>query len=417
MPTGSAWLTPPFQERPVLLAHKIALDPNMAQRMYFARASGTARFAWNWALGRWRQEYALRREYRCGPSPSEVSLRRELNAIKRERFPWMYDVGKAAVQEAIIDLGTAFRGFFEKRAEYPRFKNKDDRQRFCAANEAGTFRADGKRIKLPVIGWIRMREEIRFSGPLKRATVSCEAGRWFVSLMIETDDVQPVAQPEAAVGIDLGVTTLATLSTGEMIEGPKSHKAALQRLRRANKAMARKRRGSRNSRKAKTRLARLHRRVAAIRRDATHKLTTRVARTYAVIGIEDLNVRGMVRNRHLARAVSDGGFHEFRRQITYKARLYGPRVVVADRWYPSSKSCSCCGVLKETLALAERMFRCTDCGFEVGRDVNAALNLAAMAASSAVSACGEARSGADRKARVKRASVKREENTLLLEAA
>ena len=155
----------------------------------------------------------------------------------------------------------------------------------------------------------------------------------------------------------------------------------------------------------------------AIRRDATHKLTTLVTKTYAVIGIEDLNVRGMVRNRHLARAVSDGGFHEFRRQIEDKARLYGARVVLAGRWYPSSKTCSCCGVIKETLALAERTFRCTDCRFAAGRDVNAALNPAAMAASSAVSACGEARSGVVRKVRVKRASVKQEENKVLLEAA
>jgi putative transposase len=408
---GRGWSTRRSQERPVLLAHKIALDPNMAQRVYFARASGTARFSYNWALAEWQ------RQYKAGEKPSEVSLRRQLNTIKRDQFVWMFDVTKCAVQEAIIDLGTAFRAFFEKRGKYPRFKRKEDKPSFCAANEAGTFRADGKRIKLPVIGWIGMREECRFSGPLKRATVSCEAGRWFVSVMVDTDDVQPVAQPEAAVGIDLGVTTLATLSTGEAIEGPKSHKVALARLRRANKAMARKRRGSRNARKAKARLGRLHRRVAAIRRDATHKLTTRIAKTYAVIGIEDLNVRGMVRNRHLARAVSDGGFHEFRRQITYKARLYGARVVVAGRWYPSSKSCSCCGVIKETLALAERTFRCTDCGFEAGRDVNAALNLAAMAASSAVAACGEIRADAGRKARVKRTSVKQEGNTVLMEAA
>jgi putative transposase len=377
--------------------------------VYFARAAGTARFAWNWALGRWRQEYALRREYCCGPFPSEISLRRELNAMKREQFPWMYDVGKAAVQEAIIDLGSAFRGFFEKRGRYPRFKRKDSRASFCAANEAGTFRADGKRIKLPVIGWIRMREEVRFSGPLKRATVSCEGGRWFVSLMIDTD-VQPVAQPAAVIGVDLGVTALATLSTGEVIEGPRSHKAALKRLRRLNKAQARKRRGSANFRKAKARLTKLHTRIANIRRDATHKLTTSLTKTYRVIGIEDLNVRGMSANRHLARAVMDGGFFELRRQLDYKARLYGSRIVVASRWYPSSKTCSCCGVIKETLALAERMFRCTDCGFEAGRDHNAALNLAGLAASSAVSACGEARSGPVRKSRVKRASVKQEGN-------
>lgn len=389
-----------------LLAHKIALDPNAVQRLYCARAAGTARFAWNWALAEWQ------RQYKAGGQPNETSLRRSLNAIKREQFPWMYDVTKAAVQEAIIDLGSAFRAFFEKRGQYPRFKRKDDRQSFCAANEARTFRTDGKRIKLPVIGWIRMRETVRFSGQLKRATISREAGRWFVSLMIDTDDVKTVAHSERTVGIDLGVSALATLSTGEFIEGPKAHGKALKRLRRANKALSRKKRRSANFRKAKARLARLHRRICAIRLDATHKLTARVAKTFSVIGIEDLNVRGMVRNRHLARAISDSGFYEFRRQIAYKAGLYGARLFVANRFYPSSKTCSCCGVVKQTLALAERMFRCEDCGFEVGRDINAALNLACLAASSAASACGEARSGAVRKSRVKRASTKQEESSM-----
>jgi putative transposase len=131
----------------MLLAHKIALDPNADQRRYFARASGTARFAWNWARRRWRQEYALRREYCCGPSPSEVWLRRELNAVKREQYPWMYDVTKAAVQEAIIDLGTAFRAFFEKRGRYPRRKRKEDRQSFCAANEAAVKQEEDPGLK------------------------------------------------------------------------------------------------------------------------------------------------------------------------------------------------------------------------------------------------------------------------------
>ena len=395
----------------MLLAHKIALDPNAAQRLYFDRAAGTARFAWNWALAEWQ------RQYKAGGRPSEVSLRRDLNAIKRAEFPWMYDVTKAAVQEAIIDLGTAFRAFFEKRGRYPRFKRKDDRQSFCAANEAGTFRAAGQRIKLPIVGWVRMREAVRFSGQLKRATVACEAGRWFVAVMVETDDIKPVVHLAAEVGADLGVSALATLSTGEVIEGPKAHKTALKKLRRANKAQARKRRGSANFRKAKRRLARLHQRIAAIRRDALHKLTTRLTKTYAVIGLEDLNVRGMVQNRHLARAIADMGFFEFRRQIEYKARLYGARVVFANRFYPSSKTCSCCGVVKETLALAERMFRCDDCGFEIERDHNAALNLARLAASSAVTACREARSGAAPRSRVKRASAKQEETPDLAAAA
>jgi len=395
----------------MLLAHKIALDPNAAQRMYFARAAGTARFAYNWALAEWQTQY------KAGGKPSEISLRRKLNTLKRADFPWMFDVTKCAAQEAIIDLGTAFQAFFKKRGKYPKFKRKDGRTSFCAANEAGTFRTAGKRIKLPVIGWIRMREEVRFSGPLKRATVSCEAGRWFVSLMIDTNDVQPVAQPELVVGVDLGVTTLAMLSTGEPITGPRSHKAALKRLRRANKALARKRRGSQNFKKAKARLAKLHARIARIRKDTTHKLTTRLTKTYAKIGIEDLNVRGMAANRCLARSIMDGGFFELRRQLTYKAKLYGSRIVVAGRFEPSSKTCSCCGVIKDTLDRAEGTFRCDDCGFEAGRDHNAALNLARIAASSAVTACEGSRSGVGRKARVKRLPVKQEEKTAVLEAA
>ena len=390
----------------MLLAHKIALDPNVAQRIYFAQAAGTARFAYNWALAEWK------RQYKAGEKPNDVGLRRQLNAIKRAQFPWMFDVTKCAVQEAIIDLGTAFRAFFEKRGRYPRFKRKNDQPSFCAANEVGTFRTDGKRIKLPVIGWVRMREEVRFSGPLKRVTVSRDGDRWFASIMVETDDVKPVVQPEPVVGVDLGVTTLATLSTGETIEGPKSHTAALKRLRRANKALACKRRFSANWRKQKSRLARIHARITNVRRDATHKLTTRLANTYKTIGIEDLNVKGMASNRHLSRAVMDGGFFEFRRQLAYKTRFYGSRLVVANRWYPSSKTCSCCGVIKETLALSQRIFHCDDCGFEAPRDLNAALNLARLAASSAVTACGEPRSGAGRKPRVKRGSAKQEEKPM-----
>lgn len=386
----------------MLVAHKIALDPTPAQARYFAKASGTARFAWNWALAEWK------RQYPAGEKPTAFKIDKALNAIKREQFPWMYDVTKTAPQNAILDLGEAFQGFFDGRSKYPKFKNRDSLKSFCAAVGVGTFRTDGKKIKLPVIGWVKLREEVRFSGPMKRATVSFHAGRWFVSVLIDTPDILPVNQPLDVVGVDLGVTTLATLSSGEKIEGPKAHKAALARLRRANKALARKRKGSANWRKQKARRARLHARVANIRKDAHHKLTTRLAKSYRVIGVENLTVRGMVKNGHLARSVSDGAFFEFRRQLDYKCRWYGSRLIVADRWYPSSKTCSCCGAVKTTLALAERVFRCTNCQFEADRDVNAAVNLASLAAGLAVSACGETRSGAERKPRAKRVSLKQE---------
>ena len=397
----------------MLIAHRIALDPTDKQRTYFARASGVARFAWNWALAEWQGQYAARKDDPSLPQPSDAGLRRQLNSLKREQFPWMFDVTKCAPQEAIIDLGGAFRSFFEKRGRYPRFKKKGGRDSFCAANEAGTFRVDGKRIKLPVVGRVRMREAVRFTGKLKRVTVSREADRWFASIMVETDDIKPVEQPKEAVGVDLGVTTLATLSDGDPVPGPKAHKALLDRLRRTSRSLSRKRKGSANRRKAKAKLARLHSRIAAVRRDATHKATTMLAKTYRRIGIEDLNVRGMARNRHLARSIMDGGFFEFRRQLDYKARFYGATVVVADRWFPSSKTCSCCGSVKAELALSQRTFHCDACGHEIDRDLNAARNLKHLAASSAVSACGEERSGAVRKPRVKRASAKQEPNSSL----
>jgi putative transposase len=180
----------------MMIAHKIALEPNHKQRSYFARASGRARFAYNGALGEWK------RQYRRGGKPSEVSLRRQLNARKREQYRWMFDVTKCAAQEAIIDLGVAFRALFEKRGAYPRFKKKGVHDSFCAANEVGTFRGDGRRIKLPVVGWLRMREAVRFSGTVKRVTVSREADRWFASLMVETADIQPVVQPPEVVGVE-----------------------------------------------------------------------------------------------------------------------------------------------------------------------------------------------------------------------
>src|SRR3546814_861864 len=179
------------KQRPMIVAHRIALDPNNVQAAYFRRASGVARFAYNWALDEWRRQYAARKDDSLLPAPSEVGLRKQLNSIKRAQFPWMFDVTKCAPQEAIIDLGAAFRGFFEGRSAYPRFKCKDGRQSFCASNGAGRFRCSGTRIRLPIVGWVRMREALRFSGIPKRVTVSKEGDRWFASIVVDTDDVKP----------------------------------------------------------------------------------------------------------------------------------------------------------------------------------------------------------------------------------
>ena len=392
----------------MLIAHKIALDPNNAQATYFARACGVARFAYNWALDEWKRQYDAWKADNSLPKPSQAALRRQLNAIKREQFPWMLEVTKCAPQMAIIQLGQAFQNFFAGRARYPQFRKKGVHDRFTLTNDQ--FDIDGCRIRIPNLGWVRMRESLRFAGKIMSATISRVADRWFVSITVDTDDTpKRKAENQGVVGVDLGVSALATLSTGEPpIPGPKPHKALLNRLRRLSRSLSRKQKGSRNRRKAKAKLARLHARIANIRLDALHKLTTEITRRFHTVGIEDLNVRGMMANRHLARSIADMSFHEFRRQLEYKAERRGGRVVVADRWFPSSKTCSACGSVQEAMPLSVRQWICPDCGTRHDRDLNAARNLATYAVSSTVSACGEAGSGSGRKARVKPASMKQE---------
>ena len=395
----------------MLIAHKITLDPNNAQATYFARAAGTARFAYNWALAEWQRQYETWKLDNGQPKPSQMALRRQLNSIKAEQFPWMLEVTKNAPQMAIIQLGAAFKNFFAGRAKYPKFRKKGLHDRFSLTNDQ--FSVDGSRIRIPNLGWVRMRETLRFTGKIMSATVSRVADRWFVSITVDTPEDLPLpkAENQGAVGVDLGVSALATLSTGESITGPKAHRALLSRLQRLSRGLSRKAKGSENRKKTKMRLARLHARIGNIRKDGLHQLTTDLTRRFHTIGIEDLNVSGMVRNRHLSRAVSDMGFFEFRRQLDYKAAHRGGMIVVADRWYPSSKTCSACGHKLEILPLSVREWTCPECGLVHDRDVNAAINLKNMAVSSTVSACGEEGSGSGRKTGTKPASVKQESSS------
>lgn len=392
----------------MILAHKIALDPNNAQATYFARAAGTARFAYNWALAEWMRQYEAWKADNSKPKPSQTALRRQLNAIKREQFPWMLEVTKCAPQMAIIQLGEAFKNFFAGRARYPTHRKKGVHDRFTLTNDQ--FSIDGCRIRIPNLGWVRMRESLRFQGKILSATISRIADRWFVSIAVDTQDAShlPKAENQGAVGVDLGVSALATLSTGDTIDGPKPHRALLARLQRLSRSLSRKQKGSANRKKARARLAKLHARIANIRNDALHKLTTDLTRRFHTIGIEDLNVRGMMKNRHLAPSIADMGFFEFRRQLEYKAAIRGGVVIVADRFFASSKTCSACGHKLDALPLSVREWTCPACGVIHDRDLNAAINLKNLAASSAVSACGEEGAGLRRKTETKPASTKQE---------
>lgn len=315
----------------------------------------------------------------------------------------MLEVTSYAQAYAVMNLGMAFSRFFKKKSKYPRFKRKGKKDGFEINPQS--FRIKGGKAFIPTIGYLRLRQCPRWVGKIKVITVLNRGGRWLLSLTIETTHSIPRNESQAAVGVDLGVSALATLSTGEKIQGPKPHKHLLGRLRRLNKSLHRKVKGSQNRYKAKRKLTRLHARIGNIRQDALHQLTHRLTRDHSVIAIEDLNVAGMVRNHRLARAISDMGFYEFKRQLTYKAAWRVVKVVQVGRFFPSSKLCSACGVIQDSLPLSVRSWTCP-CGAEHDRDVNAACNI--LAAGLAVSACGDSSSGAGPVDGVKLPSAKQE---------
>jgi putative transposase len=386
----------------MMLAHKIALDPNDKQETYFRKAVGTARFAYNWALAEWQRQYAAWTADATLPKPSDAALRRQLNALKREQFPWMLDVTKNAPQMAIIHLGQAFKNFFEGIAEYPTFKKKGQHDSFTLTNDQ--FTIQGRKVHIPKLGWVRLHEPLRFTGNVLEGTVSRTADRWFLSVTVEISDPPGVhRENQAVVGVDVGVSALATLSTGEKIIGPQAYAAAQAKLQRLQQhfsrqmAAAKVRAGlkpgqsipkgmhipqSKNMAKTQRRIARLHAQIADIRANALHQLTTMLVTRFDVIAIEDLTVAGMLKNHKLARAIADMGWGEFRRQLEYKATQRGKTVIVVNRWYPSSKLCSACGHKMGKMPLSVREWTCPACQTHHDRDVNAAINLHTVAESS-----------------------------------
>jgi len=351
----------------ITLGHKIRLTPNKKQMEYFSKACGTARFSYNWGLSEWK------RQHEAGLNPSGLSLKKEFNAIKKEQFPWTYEVTKYASQQPFIHLQTAFSKFFKGDARYPVFKKKGINDSFYIGNDQ--FKIVGKRIKIPNLGWVRMTECLGYSGKILNATVSRSADRWFVSINIQMGITPATCENQAVVGVDLGVKNLATLSNGEVIEGPKALGKMQKKLKRLQQSLSRKKKGSRNREKQKRKVARLHYRISSIRLDGLHKLTSMLTCDYSVVVIEDLNVLGMMANRKLAKSISDMGFNEFRRQMEYKSQIAGVHLIMADRWFPSSKRCSACGEKHQGLTLSDRIFVCPICAFKIDRDLNAARNL------------------------------------------
>jgi putative transposase len=319
---------------------------------------------YNWGLAKWKEEYE------AGNKPNRNELKKEFNRIKRREFPFVLEVTKCVVDKAFDNLGSAFNNFFKgykKRKCYPRFHKKGIHESFTVDNTK--FSVDGRKIRIPKLGWVRMTEELRFQGKLMSATIKQRAGMWFVSISVETEVPESDSQVSGAVGVDLGIKTLATLSDGTVFENPKTCYKYDKALRRAQKSLSRKRKGSRNRAKARLKVAKLHYRIGCVVDDYIHKMTRYIADNYRTVVLEDLNVKGMQKNRHLSKAVSRANFHKIRQFLSYKCR----GVKIIDRWFPSSKTCSSCG-RQQDMPLHRRVFRC-ECGMVLPRDYNAAINI------------------------------------------
>ncbi|WP_293336478.1 RNA-guided endonuclease TnpB family protein [Microcoleus sp. CAWBG58] len=356
----------------MLLGFKTELKLNARQRILLAKHCGVARHAWNWGL--WLTKNILDHN-QANPNeklkfPTAIDLHKLLVALVKSENAWYYECSKSTPQIALIALREAWKRCFKKTAGVPKFKKKGRRDAFTLE---GTVKICGSnKIQVPVIGVLKTYERLP-QVLTKSCTISRVADRWFISFRFEVEQLS--SGKTSIVGVDLGVKSLATLSTGQVIAGAKSYKKYAAKLSRMQWIGRHKVIGSNNSKKAQVKIARMHKKIANIRKDTLHKLTTLLAKNHGVIVIEDLNVSGMMALHKLAASVADMGFFEFRRQLTYKCELYGSKLVVVDRWFPSSKTCSNCGTKKETLKLSQRVFECASCGLACDRDLNAAINL------------------------------------------
>ncbi len=395
----------------VMQAYRFALDPSPGQARDLERHAGAARFAFNWALAAVRVNIGQRAAERSyGLDGDELTpslgwnlpaLRRVWNQAKGEVAPWWAQCSKEAFNTGLDGVARALKNWSEStsgkrrggKVGFPRFKSRratTPSVRFTT----GTIRlaADRQHVTLPRVGTIKTHESTRKlarrlqagTARILSATVRCECGRWYCAFTVEVARQVPApARAGAVVGVDLGITTLAVLSTGQAVPNPRHLTKALRRLRRAARRLSRRhgpdrRTGQQPSARWETArhdVNRIHTRVRDLRKDALHKLTSSLATTYGTVVVEDLHVAGMLTNRRLARHIADASFGEIRRQLDYKTSWNGGQLIVADRWFPSSKTCSACGLVKPKLSLAVRTFTCEHCGLTLDRDLNAAINL------------------------------------------
>ena len=368
------------------MAYRCRAYPSPGQQATLARTFGCVRVVWNRTLAARHERYATEGE---GTSYAETD--RALTAMKRQpEWAFLNEVSSVPLQQALRHQHRAFQAFFAQRARYPRFKSYRGRQAATYTRSAFCMRGGVLRLAkmsepIPFV-WTWPRADVASLDPASVTVTRDPARRWFVTFHVDVPDPVPLPAAGQDMGIDLGLTDLAVLSTGEKISHPRDWERHERNLKRWQRRLARCQKGSRNRAKRRVKVARAHARVADARRDFLHKLSTQIIRSNDVIAVEDLAVRNMVRNRSLARAISCTGWAELRAMLEYKAQRAGRTVVVVDRWHPSSKTCSACGHLLAALTLSTRVWQCPACGTRHDRDINAAKNI--LAAGLAVTACG-----------------------------
>jgi putative transposase len=362
----------------MIRAHKIRLNPLPEHEIYFLKAAGTARFVYNWGLAEWMR---FKTEH-SGLEHGVMAIKKDFNALKPKQFAWVYDVAKDVTEGAFAYLGTALKNYYASKTGkrkgakigFPKFKSrKNPRQSFRLNNDR--FRVNGHELYIPKLGWVNMAEELRLKGKIMGAVVSRATGRWYVSISVEIARPQPIQFPKPWAGIDVGLKKLAVLSDGTQYENQALLRSELTHLKRLNRRLSRRQMGSQRWKRTKDHLARFYGHISNRRADNLHKMTTQLANTYAVLGIEDLNVVGMLKSHRLALSLADASFGEIRRQLFYKSEWFGGKVVSIDGFYPSSQFCSVCGVRNLELVLKEREWTCQNCGTKHDRDLNAAVNI------------------------------------------
>ncbi|GCE22153.1 RNA-guided endonuclease InsQ/TnpB family protein [Dictyobacter kobayashii] len=419
-------------------AHRIRMNPTPEHVEYLKRACGTRRFIYNWGREQWEKQYqaykleqeTVPEEQRVLTPPNAFSLKKQFHAIRADVYPWTYEVTKCVVEGAFDDLGKAYRNFFAGRAAYPHYKKKGkSHESFYLSNDKFTLgshwiaipglgrfildqrKQEKKRGKLRrKLGTVNLTEKLRFvergkaSVPPKKrnrrkqvlcenvtilgATVSCEAGQWYLSIQVEIKKSSPQT-PVSVVGVDVGLKQVAVVSDGRVLENQKPLAHHLNKLGKLQRQLSRKQKTkdpetgkttfSNNYQKQRVKVARKHQQIANIRRDVQHKFTIELARTCGTIGVEDLNILGMMSNRKLSRTVADVAMGQLLQFLKTKVAASGGTLFIASRWFPSTKRCSGCGHVKKRMPLKHRTYQCLACGLVIDRDLNASLNLAQFA--------------------------------------